>query len=166
MGDYKGPTVGGPAFESGDGSTPSGHEVDPMAVGPGDGQGSKVTRGPLEDQEIAALWKLGPEKLDRNGGALGQQRAGILELGNGQGVWTRAEGRGDGGGEFRLLAPRALETLGEGESSQRHFECELWIVIEREGRCAPTSCLGRTFLAPMRIKNNDWGYYLFRLVLN
>lgn len=124
MGDYKGPTVGGPAFESGDGSTPSGHEVDPMAVGPGDGQGSKVTRGPLEDQEIAALWKLGPEKLDRGRCPFGQERLGVLELGNRQGVWAGAEGRRDGDGEFGLLAARALEALGEGESrrdNQRHL---------------------------------------------
>lgn len=66
MGDHKGVTTMGPALESGDLVTP-GQEVDPMAVGPGDPQGSKPTRGPVEDQEIAALWKLGAKKSDRNG---------------------------------------------------------------------------------------------------
>lgn len=122
MGDDEGAVALGPGLEEGD-SVGAGQEADPVAVGPGDVEGSKVARGPLEDQEIAALWKLGLEKLGRGGGALGQQRPGVLELGDGQGIRAGAE---DGGsGELGLLAPtRALEPLRKGESrgdSQRHL---------------------------------------------
>ena len=121
MGDGKSPAVGGPALESGDLATPA-QEVDPVAVGPGDPQGDKVSRGPAEDQEIAALWKLGAEKLGRDWGALGQEGSGVLELGNGQRTWAGAEGRGDG--EFRFVLARALEALGEGEARGGHLKCE------------------------------------------
>lgn len=129
MGDHKGVTTMGPALESGDLVTP-GQEVDPMAVGPGDPQGSKPTRGPVEDQEIAALWKLGAKKSGRDGPIrFGQEVSRILELGNGQGIETWTEGWGAGRWRERgLLLSRELETLGKGESmGGRHLDCEMGV---------------------------------------
>lgn len=111
MGDHKGATALGPALESGDLVTP-GQGVDPVTVGPGDPQGSKLARGPAEDQEIAALWKLGAEKLGRDGpirGGKEEEIPGILELGNSQGIRTWSEGARRR--ELGLLLPREAEAL-------------------------------------------------------
>lgn len=127
MGDHKGMATMGPALESGDPVSP-GQEVDPPTVGPGHPQGSKPARGPAEDQEIAALWKLGAKKLGRDGpNRVGQEVPGILELGNGQGIeaWTQSWGVGRRG-ERGLLLSRELEALRKGEAMARggHLDCE------------------------------------------
>ena len=129
MGDHKGMATMGPALESGDPVSP-GQEVDPPTVGPGHPQGSKPARGPAEDQEIAALWKLGAKKPGRDGpNRVGQEVPGILELGNGQGVEAWAEGWGVGRRRERgLLLSRELETLGKGESmGGRHLDCAMGV---------------------------------------